>query len=213
MKIFHPYIFQIAYHNSTFIFLLHFLSRLRSTLAEKQKEVNELKDRERKLCNCLGTVERPLVISPLPTPTEINNFLKHIDTLETERFKREERYIELKSLIEDIVNELRVEPAPQLEKSILSNDDNKFLISESNMVFMEQYYVSLLEQHKHVKEEIAELKEKVLHLWGLLAEDIKSKNELIEMYAENSVDMLRALKEEVKRCEEVKKSNIEVNQF
>lgn len=84
---------------------------------------------------------------------EIHKFRKHIEDLETHKFEQNKRYLKRNSLIQEIANELGIELPPKLEKYLLPHN-NKSLISESNTVSMEQYYVSLLKHQ--LKEDMCE---------------------------------------------------------
>lgn len=62
-------------------------------------------------------------------------------------------------------------------------------------------------------EEINQLRTQVEELWNLLDIDLKEQDELRTSYSNNSMSTLEALREEVNRCREIKKTNIKVRGF
>ncbi|KAJ8960390.1 hypothetical protein NQ314_006080 [Rhamnusium bicolor] len=78
---------------------------------------------------------------------------------------------------------------------------------------LEQLHRSLHKQLKDVKEEIVQRRKKIDDLWNLLDVDFKEREAFRQKYIGNSVDVLEALRLEVKRCEELKMANIKVIVF
>ncbi|KAI4454854.1 biotinidase-related [Holotrichia oblita] len=172
-------------------------------------ELKSLKKRQNDACKSLGCEPIPIQESPLPTVEEIDKLSAHIEGLENEKFKRESKFLEVKCKILDLVQELEIKPSLEIEKTVCSVDDSLFLVTDYNMNWIDQYYESLVQQKLQTENEIAHLREKVCLLWEKLDEDIKRSNEFLQKHTGNSVTTLEAFQQEVKRCDRLKKANIE----
>ncbi|GJQ79822.1 hypothetical protein Trydic_g23287 [Trypoxylus dichotomus] len=185
------------------------VSEYEGLVKTRMNEINALKKRQNDVCKSLGV--EPILIpeSPLPTMEDIDKFVNHIESLENERFSREAKFLEIKCNILGIVQELGIKPSLEIEKTICSPDDSLFLVTEYNMKWLNEYYDSLIEQKQQAENEISHLRETVCSLWEKLDEDLKVKNEFLEKHVGNSLATLEAFRQEVKRCEHLKKANIE----
>lgn len=141
---------------------------------------------------------------------EIDKFSNQLEMLENERFKRETQFLEVKCKILSVIQELGVKPSLEIEKTVCSPDDSLFLVTDYNMKWLNEYYNSLVEQQMQTANEISRLREKVRSLWEKLDEDIKVSHDFMQKHTANSLATLDALKKEVKRCEQLKRANIEV---
>ncbi|KAJ8960392.1 hypothetical protein NQ314_006082 [Rhamnusium bicolor] len=79
-------------------------------------ELNKLRKKQLELCNNLGKEPKILKDSPLPLSEEIEEFKKHIEKLEVEKFNRLEKFISTKEELLDIIKELNIQPSSNFEK-------------------------------------------------------------------------------------------------
>ncbi|GLV38821.1 fascetto [Carabus blaptoides fortunei] len=96
------------------------------------------------------------------------------------------------------------------EKKVINDDAVTFKVTEENMRMLDQFYVSLKAQLDETRAKIQELREKVSTLWERLEESPEHRSNFMDSHPGNSVQTLKALKEEVVRCEELKKANIKI---
>nr|XP_022908189.1 protein regulator of cytokinesis 1-like [Onthophagus taurus] len=184
------------------------VEELQNIVSARTRELELLKSRELSLCKNLGVEVKPIKDSPLPNESELEDINDYIKSLELEIFKREERYMHIKCKIMDLGAHLEIKPSLDLERIVLS-DDTHFQVSDENMKWVQNYYVSLQQQYDDMKDDIESLREKVGSLWTMLSEDIQLCNEFIEKHSGCTYSVLKAWKAEFKRCDELKKANIQ----
>lgn len=178
-----------------------------SIVNNKKKEINKLIEKQRRLCKYME--EEPKIVMqypPLPTPAQLEAFQTYIDELESKKFQREEKYCSVKCDIVKLVEDLKYNPSDDFEKKIVMSDD--FVFSVDNMKKLDFFVNSLKEIKKTTEEEVFRLREKVEDLWKMLDVDLMDRDEFRSHYTGSSIDTLKALQHEVKRCEEVRKANI-----
>ncbi|KAJ8912896.1 hypothetical protein NQ315_011219 [Exocentrus adspersus] len=176
----------------------------------RRAELNKLRERQLDLCNSLGKKPKILKDDPLPSAEEIEEFQKHIEKLEVEKFNRLETFFTTKDKLMKIVKELNAKPTSTFEQNVFSEDDSLFLLTDENMKHLDLLYKNLIKQQGDVEEEIANLRNKIDDYWNLLDVDLKEREDFRKTHVGNSLDILEALKAEAKRCETLKKANIKV---
>lgn len=85
-----------------------------------------------------------------------------------------------------------------------------FQVTTGNMEKLELFAKEIKQTRESTIEEIKQLRTSVEELWNLLDIDLKEQDEFRTLYAKNCISTLEALREEVKRCQEIKKINIKV---
>ncbi|XP_018574262.1 protein regulator of cytokinesis 1-like [Anoplophora glabripennis] len=173
-------------------------------------EQKKLHEKQLELCNMLGKEPKILMDNPLPSTEKLEEFQQHVEKLEAEKYNRLEKFSTVKEELLEIVSELNVEPSSQFEKKVFSSDDSVFLVTDENMKQLDLLHKNLTRQQKNVKEEIVHLYNKIDDYWNLLDIDLKEREDFRQKHIGNSLDVLRALQKEIKRCEELKKANIKV---
>lgn len=158
----------------------------------------------------LGKEPKILNDNPLPSSEKVEEFQQYIEKLEVEKFHRLEKFLIVKEELLEIVNELNMEPSSQFEKNVLSSDDSVFLVTDENMKQLDLFQKNLIKEQKNVKEEIVHLRNKIDDYWNLLDVDLKEREDFRRKHTGNSLDVLQALRIEIKRCENLKKANIKV---
>ncbi|XP_018568984.1 protein regulator of cytokinesis 1-like isoform X2 [Anoplophora glabripennis] len=186
------------------------INEYKKLIEVRRCEQKKLHEKQLELCNMLGKEPKILMDNPLPSPEKLEEFQQHIEKLEAEKYNRLEKFCTVKEELLEIVSELNVEPSSQFEKKVFSSDDSVFLVTDENMKQLDLLHKNLTRQQKNVKEEIVHLRNKIDDYWNLLDIDLKEREDFRQKHIGNSLDVLRALQKEIKRCEELKKANIKV---
>lgn len=165
------------------------------------------------MCKALGHELEEFKKSPLPSAQVLNDFKAYIEELEMEKANRHHKLREMKTKIIEIVQELKIIPSLEFERNILAADDEVFLVTDSNMKQLDEYLVSLVEQKKKMETDIENLRNRVEDVWKIIDEDMQTRDAFRQKHVGNSCDTLKALQDEVKRCEDLRKANIQVWAF
>ncbi|KAL3288484.1 hypothetical protein HHI36_002926 [Cryptolaemus montrouzieri] len=190
--------------------LLKRAERLEKIVQERRQTLNELLEKQTALCTLLEKPPISLQTSPLPSNDNIEKLQQYIDDLEQEKFNREECYIQLKQSIIEMSKQLDMVPKSDFERNILSDNKTNFDISKSNMAHLQKYHDNMDKQLKSMREEIDQLRKTVDDLWTILEESITERDSFHDRNPGYSISTLKALRDEVKRCENLKKANIKV---
>lgn len=148
--------------------------------------------------------------NPLPSSEEVNELKTYIEELEAEEYNRLEKYSSMREELLRVTSELNVKPSSRFEKSVLSTSDSVFLVTDDNMRRLEFLHGKLMKQQRYVKEEIAQLRNKIEDHWHLLDIDQIEREVFRQEYSGNSLDVLHALQAEIKRCADLKTANLKV---
>ncbi|CAG9818665.1 unnamed protein product [Phaedon cochleariae] len=186
------------------------IEELEHTIEARKSELNKLQEKQIDLCHSLGRKMRTIQDDPLPSSEEVQEFQTYIEKLEQEKFERLEKFYTLKEEISVIIQELNFKPSTQFEKYVMSSDESKFLVTESNMRNLQDFLKTLEHEVKVVKEEVFELRNKINHYWNVLEIPFLEQEEFKQKYPGHTLEILIALRKEVERCENLKKANIKV---
>ncbi|PNF26068.1 hypothetical protein B7P43_G06395 [Cryptotermes secundus] len=168
----------------------------------------ELKSKEELLCNALGIQPHADFAHQVPSEQQLVEFELYIKKKIDEKERLMSVYQESKSAIVTIVSELKIVPVLEFEKLVLCEEDTAFRPTKENMAALKQLHMRLEQQLEDTKAEVTELREKLTQLWDRLHEDYNHRNIFLGAHRGYSADTLRALKDELKRCEELKCQNI-----
>ncbi|KAG5897209.1 hypothetical protein JTB14_022560 [Gonioctena quinquepunctata] len=167
------------------------VEELEHSVEIRRKELIKFRQKQLELCKCLGREPKVVNDNPLPSSDEISDFQIHIEKLEQEKFERFEKFYVMKDEITSMMQELNVFASTEFQKNILSKDDSKFML-------------------ENVKGEISHLRASVDNYWNLLDVSLHERQEFRERYTGNSIEVLDALRIEIRRCADLKKANIKV---
>nr|CAH7737043.1 unnamed protein product [Callosobruchus chinensis] len=170
-------------------------------------ETDKLREKQLHLCKSLGMQPKILKQMPLPSAAELEQFKEHLEQLEDERFKRQEQFCTTREDILKIVKQLNYKPALEFEKQVVSGND--FVVCDENMELLRQFHEQLRKEYKNVTEEIAEGWSKLEELWNMLDIELLEQHKFRETHKGNSLDVLQGLQNELARCNDLKKANIE----
>ncbi|CAG9763779.1 unnamed protein product [Ceutorhynchus assimilis] len=180
--------------------LLKYVNKYEAVVNAKKLALENLNKKQIQLCKELDRkIQIDLKYPPLPTQAQF-------DKLEAEKFEREEKFVNLKHEITEIVDEIKYKPNSDFEREVLSSDD--MMLSNQNLKMLEFFAKCMKELKLSTEEEVSHLRTRIEDLWKMLDIELIDRDEFRSHYTGNSLDTLEALKIEVKRCEELRKANI-----
>ncbi|KAL0269570.1 UNVERIFIED_CONTAM: hypothetical protein PYX00_007260 [Menopon gallinae] len=173
------------------------------------KKKDELVRREAELCERLDTMPVNMKFSPIPKETELKQFEKHIAVMEQEVANRKLTLTETSQKIQRIFKELDIKPSLNFERDVISDETHEnFVLSNENMKQLEDLLARLEQQVEELKERAEELCAKLNVIWDYLDEPEEHRKQFLETHTGYSMPVINALREELDRCEEIKKKNI-----
>jgi protein regulator of cytokinesis 1 len=172
------------------------------------KRLAELKSKEDLLCNDLGIQPQADFANQIPTEKQLHDFEVYVKEKSDEKERLMQVYQKSKSAIIAIVNELKVVPTLEFEKLVICEEDTTFRPTKENMNALRQLHQRLEHQLEDTKAEVTELREKLTQLWDRLHEEYSHREIFLTAHRGHSAGTLKALKDEIKRCEELKRQNI-----
>lgn len=96
-----------------------YLTRCEVIIDARKAELEKLQKKQEKFCKELGDISIfELSYPPLPTSEKLEEFHKHLETLEALKFEREEQFYILKEEILKDINEINYEPKTNFEKMV-----------------------------------------------------------------------------------------------
>lgn len=149
------------------------------------------------------------ITQPIPTEEELNKLEEIFENMEMEKFQRTEKFLNIQSQIKSIINNLNLSPMPGFERDVVTMKDPSKMLTEIHLAELEAFYDRLVEKAEEVVHKISELRSKIENLWSYLDLDIQERDQLRSKFVGNSLDTLKALKDEVERCETLRKANIQ----
>ncbi|CAG9763824.1 unnamed protein product [Ceutorhynchus assimilis] len=180
--------------------LLKYVNKYEAVVNAKKLALENLNKKQIQLCKELDRkIQIDLKYPPLPTQAQF-------DKLEAEKFEREEKFVNLKHEITEIVDEIKYKPNSDFEREVLSSDD--MMLSNQNLKMLEFFAKCMKELKLSTEEEVSHLRTRIEDLWKMLDIELIDRDEFRSHYTGNSLDTLEALKIEVKRCEELRKAKI-----
>ena len=106
------------------------------------------------------------------------------------------------------MTELQVVPTSDFEKFVMCNEDAMFRPTKDNMAALHNLHQRLGHQLEDTKTEITELRDKLIQFWDRLRVDDRHREAFRTQHKYHSAGTLKALKDEIKRCEKLKYQNI-----
>ncbi|CAG9771734.1 unnamed protein product [Ceutorhynchus assimilis] len=109
--------------------LLKYVNKYEAVVNAKKLALENLNKKQIQLCKELDRkIQIDLKYPPLPTQAQF-------DKLEAEKFEREEKFVNLKHEITEIVDEIKYKPNSDFEREVLSSDD--MMLSNQNLKMLE----------------------------------------------------------------------------
>jgi protein regulator of cytokinesis 1 len=95
------------------------------------------------------------------------------------------------------------------EKLVVCEEATAFKLTKQNMNALRQLHQRLEHQLEDTKAEVTELRENLTQLWNRLNEEYGNRESFLAAHRDHSAETLKALKDEIKRCEELKCQKIQ----
>lgn len=168
----------------------------------------ELKSKEDLLCNALGIQPQADFANQIPSEQQLNEYEVYVKEKSDEKERLMQVYQKSKSAIVAIMTELKIVPTLEFEKLVICEEDTAFKPTKENMNALRQLHQRLEHQLEDTKAEVTELREKLTQLWDRLHEEYSHREMFLAAHRGHSAGTLKALKDEIKRCEELKRQNI-----
>ncbi|XP_021935767.1 protein regulator of cytokinesis 1-like isoform X2 [Zootermopsis nevadensis] len=187
--------------------LRHQLGECRKIKESLACRLADLQRKEKMLCDDLGIEPQTGFTDQFPTEQRLDDFENYIKERDIEKQRLMHLYQESKSAIIAIMTELAIAPTQEFER-LVCGKDAAFRPTRENMAALNQLHQRLEQQLEDGKAQVAELREKLTQLWDRLREDYGHRENFLSTYRGHSSATLEALKDEVKRCEVLKRQNI-----
>ncbi|XP_069677765.1 protein regulator of cytokinesis 1-like isoform X3 [Periplaneta americana] len=184
------------------------IENYRKVKEQRMEKLSRLQHRERVICDTLDIQPSQDFANKVPTEQQLEEFEAYINEKNEEKARLLQVFQDTKSTIINLMTELEIVPSLQFEKLVVCEQDSVFRLTKENMTSLRQLHQRLERQLEETKAEATELREKLSLLWDRLHEDYRHREELLSTHRGHSTSTLRALKEELKRCEELKRQNI-----
>lgn len=176
---------------------------------QRVNQYNELARREAILCEKLGTIPIKAACSAVPTKTELKQYENHVNAMEQEKIDKTFTFLEQRQLICRLYQELGTRPVLTFEKEIVSDEIvENFKVTQENMRKVAELLQHLECQLEDAKQTVRELTDKLNLLWNYLEEPEEHRKQFLESHVGHSATIIAELKEELSRCEAMKRQNI-----
>ncbi|XP_013196706.1 protein regulator of cytokinesis 1 [Amyelois transitella] len=147
---------------------------------------------------------------PLPSEEDLERLKDHLEDLQSERDKRAEIFLTTQVDIKDIMEKLQVKPSTSFEKAVVGSLSVDFIVSDRNMNELAKLRQKLQEQYEQTNNRVLELRERLSKLWDCLEEDHIYRENFLQAHPGCNPQTEAAIKEEIKRCEKIKRQKIQV---
>ncbi|KAF5299464.1 hypothetical protein FQR65_LT01044 [Abscondita terminalis] len=203
-------------YDINFLGVYQVIKYVKDTIADFEKELQEIKQEieklnkaEESLCSLLGRKPTTLPSDPIPNENSIKKFKNYLEKLESEIFEREEKFLIKKEEITKLVVKLNYEPSLDFERMIVGSNNSLFTVTDDGMNQLNQFLDRLKDQLEQTKKEIFSLRDRLKPLWKFLNVDLSEKEHLLTINLENEGRTLKALREEMQKCNDLVKINVQ----
>ncbi|CAG9763822.1 unnamed protein product [Ceutorhynchus assimilis] len=157
--------------------LLKYVNKYEAVVNAKKLALENLNKKQIQLCKILTKNKYNYAIDlkypPLPTQAQF-------DKLEAEKFEREEKFVNLKHEITEIVDEIKYKPNSDFEREVLSSDD--MMLSNQNLKMLEFFAKCMKELKLSTEEEVSHLRTRIEDLWKMLDIELIDRDEFRSHY-------------------------------
>ncbi|XP_043686453.1 protein regulator of cytokinesis 1-like [Vespula pensylvanica] len=167
---------------------------------QRKTYLNELLTKEHEICKRLGV--QPIGIeSKLPTEEELDNFKLYIDKQEVEKNRIESEFKNKYNFITKTMDDLGISPSSYFEETVCNQPEN-FTLTPGNMALLKDFQERLETRLRSAKEEVEDIKQELLALWGNLEEPNDLCQAFFDNYPGYSQATIKAINAEIARCKE-----------
>ncbi|XP_076178878.1 protein regulator of cytokinesis 1-like [Ptiloglossa arizonensis] len=158
------------------------LSKLEYCKQQRITHLNELLEKEERLCKVLGT--QPISMGKdVPSEEELNSFKLYLEKQEG------------------------TSPSSNFEHYVFKDSEN-FVFNNNNMTKLKEFRDKLKDRVDKAKEHVEDIKQQLNALWKYLNEPERICQSFVNSYVGCSVATINALEAELARCKEKRKQNI-----
>lgn len=175
---------------------------------ERIKVLKQLKEQEQKLCQKLCMAEHTLP-QGIPSKEQFHELEQHIKMLKEEKDCRQNKFALLKQNIIKMMERMEHNPETSLERDLVCEDEEDFSLSKENLIAMEALQESLQNQCEQTEQLCNELLARLQTLWERVNTPHIERKLFLTNYLSPCPSAIKLLKEEIKKCEEVKRQNIQ----
>ncbi|KAJ1524023.1 hypothetical protein ONE63_010566 [Megalurothrips usitatus] len=182
--------------------------KLKNVKQQRIEELDDLQRRHEEVQYRLGKKD----ILPYTggiTEFELEAFKCRVTRLEEERDRLQASYEETRVAIQQIYEELEMTAVFPFEKSVLSSPVDSFVLSSDNMAALKKLHQTTEQKLSDARDTATELRERLSNLWERLQISADHRERFLHAHRGYSNPTISALKQELKRCEELKRANIE----
>ncbi|KAG5673263.1 hypothetical protein PVAND_003326 [Polypedilum vanderplanki] len=183
------------------------LKSLREKLRKRHDQIEKYLREQEILCTELNEVPRQLLLDPLPSEAEMNEFADHLKALNDLKYKRLEEIANIREDIKVIVKKLELLVLGDYEYNLVNSENIK--PTKSNIEKLHEFYIMLDAQYKKMESQIHDMRKRLIQLWKYLDIPIVYQQKF-DKYSDITQTTYDKLHFEVQRCEQIKKDNIRV---
>ncbi|XP_056662271.1 protein regulator of cytokinesis 1 isoform X7 [Monodelphis domestica] len=175
---------------------------------ERMQELKVLRERDQDLCEILCTPPYSIDLTSVPSLEELEQFRRHLATLNETKASRREEFVSTKRQIILCMEELDHTPDTSFERDVVCEDEDAFCLSLENIAAL-QTLLRQLEMRKAQNEAVCEgLRSRIRELWDRLQIPLEEREALAPCMSGSKAKIKKALQEEVDRLEELKIQNM-----
>ncbi|XP_047534246.1 protein regulator of cytokinesis 1-like [Vanessa atalanta] len=182
----------------------------REQMEQRRKKMKRLVEWQRDLTEKLGVTTHELQEIPLPSEDELDKLKDHLEVLQAERDKRAELFLNTQAEIKDIMDKLQIKPQSKFEQTVVTSLSVDFKVTDYNMDRLAKLKQDLQEKYDQTNNRVLELRERLTKLWDCLEEDYIYRDNFLQAHPGCHPATETALKEEIKRCDQIKRQKIAV---
>ncbi|XP_026330687.1 protein regulator of cytokinesis 1-like [Hyposmocoma kahamanoa] len=182
----------------------------RDQVRERKMKMERLLEWQRDLVDKLGVTIHELQDIPLPSEEDLDKFKNHLTVLQAERDKRAEIFLNTQVEVKDIMEHLQIKPQNKFENIVVSSLSVDFKVTDLNMDRLAKLRQDLQEKFQQTNNRVLELRERLSKLWDCLEEDQIYRDNFLQAHKGCNPQTEAAIKEEIKRCDQIKRQKIQV---
>ncbi|XP_049874846.1 protein regulator of cytokinesis 1-like [Pectinophora gossypiella] len=190
--------------------LEHQIAGYREQVQQRRMEMERLLEWQRDLTDKLGVTIQDLQEIPLPPEEELDKLKNHLDVLQAERDKRAEIFLNTQVEVKDIMEKLQIKPQNKFEHMVVTSLSVDFKVTDLNMERLAKLQQDLQEKYEQTNNRVLELRERLAKLWECLEEDQIYRENFLHAHQGCHPATEAAIKEEIKRCDQIKRQKIQV---
>ncbi|KAL4711111.1 hypothetical protein ACJJTC_009482 [Scirpophaga incertulas] len=186
------------------------IAEYREQVEQRHKKMKHLQEWQEGLAEQLGVTIHNLQYIPLPSEEELDKLTNHLEVLQAERNKRAEIFLNTQLEVKDIMEKLRIKPQNKFEQLVVTSQSIDFKLTDQNMDLLATLEQDLQEKYECTNNRVLELRERLTKLWDCLEEDHIYRENFLHAHPGCHKDTEMAIKEEIERCDKIKRQKIQV---